>query len=890
MKVFKWIYYPVLLILIVAFVALGFVGVTASDKSSGFDAATRAEVDNHIKAITDLRSHNANYDNNLKSVSDYIRSSVREDQIIQYRPTSYPDSEEGLNTASYSLTSENGKTVPRPSVVTQSAVILASTAEKMNTLEDGTYYVNRTVNNLVVAIPGADTLAKYADPENEQLSYGDVIMFTAHYDTSTLNAGAANNTAAVANMIEVINAAANRETKYKNDLLFVFTSGGEEGALGAYAFKYQFKGFDDIYSRVKLAFNFDAVGGTGALIMSEVTSDGAALVSAYADLGGKAYSSSLYSSVFAAENKITDFDIYDDIAAYDFVTLGNENSGTAFDTVDNLDSGVVNAFGNMMNNAVSYFGDKTLGDYAAGGSAGFFNYLGATIWYTDFVAYIIAAIIILLVAAIVFFAVRKKSVNFVKAGLGAAVQLLTMLATLVCLYVAYLIVTLLLTGLEVINIHAIATVVTANVGLLVSSIVLAFALSVIFYIVFKKVFAVRATDVVRGNALLIALLAVIFCFAAPQVSYLFFVVAVLQLVVMLVTALTKDKFKAKFGFDMERLFLYVIPVILMMPVLCGELYLASAVTPAVMLPLYLTMFTLYGGAIMPYADYLKRPLGKLAAALPMRTIRVERVVTEKIEDAAKKGKFTEVTHAKVFKEKVTRTYSNALGITLVSFLGVVAIVLFTAFGGGFGSGVSSNYSYYDEIYKDALVYVCDDDVETLEVYDLDAYKYIARYVDGFTWDADKGAYVRTDTAGGIGLTTKLSVTADSANNKLFTVNTSETGTSQITVTLSGFAAGSIDKVTFTLEGGKEVEYDLTSHSSEVLTFILPYAESSGFTFEIEGDTDSVDVSVEQRGSNIQLSNNYSVFSILSEAYSLDETIKDNLTMNIIMKTSSTFSF
>ena len=33
----------------------------------------------------------------------------------------------------------------------------------------------------------------------------------------------------------------------------------------------RFKGFDDIYSRVKLAFNFDAVGGTGALIMSEVT-------------------------------------------------------------------------------------------------------------------------------------------------------------------------------------------------------------------------------------------------------------------------------------------------------------------------------------------------------------------------------------------------------------------------------------------------------------------------------------------------------------------------------------------------------------------------------------------------------------------------------------------
>lgn len=70
---------------------------------------------------------------------------------------------------------------------------------------------------------------------------------------------------------------------------------------------------------------------------------------------------------------------------------------------------------------------------------------------------------------------------------------------------------------------------------------------------------------------------------------------------------------------------------------------------------------------MPYADYLKRPLGKLAAALPMRTIRVERVVTEKIEDAAKKGKFTGSNSCQSVQEKVTRTYSNALGITLVSF-------------------------------------------------------------------------------------------------------------------------------------------------------------------------------------------------------------------------------
>lgn len=886
MKVFKWIYYPVLILLLLALVAFGFTGVALSDSSAEFGADARAAVDKHIKSITDLGSHNAGLNGNLTSVADYIRSSVREGDKVKYRPTDYPDAD-GINSKTVFSVTDG---VPQPSIVNQSAVILQSTAEKMNTIEDGTYYVDRTVNNLVVAVPGSDTIAKYADPDNEQLSYGDAVMFTAHYDSSSVNAGASDNTAAVANMIEMIRKVVDRESVYKNDLLFVFTSGEEEGALGAYAFKYQFTGFNNIYSRVKVAFNFDAVGGSGALIMSEATGSGAAIVSAYAAMGGRSYSSSVFSALFADENKITDFEIYDDIAALNFVTAGNDNTGTAFDTPDNLDKGVVNAFGNMMNRAVDYFGDRSLGGYADTASAGFFNYLGLTVWYAEFAAYIIAAIIVLLVAAIVFVAVRKKTINLVKAGLGAAVQALTAAATLVCLFVAYLIISLILTGFEVININALASVVYTNIGLLVFSIILALTLSVIFYSVFKKVFAVRATDVVRGNALIIALLAVIFCFAAPEVSYIFFIVALLQMVVMLLSAVFKLRFKEKFGFDIERLFLYAIPAILMLPVLCADLYLATKVTPLIMLPVYLVMFVLYGGAIMPYADYLRRPLAKLAAKMPARTVRVERVVTEKIEDEAKKGKFTEVTHAKIFKEKTPRTYSNSFGIMLAAVLSSVAIILFSAFGGGFGSGISTAYGYYDEIYKDALVYVWDNGTETLEVRDLDAYKYIARYVDGFEWNAEKNAYVKADSSGSMAIPTKLSVAADSANSKLFTVTTSETGTSRISVTLSDFGAGSLDKITFTAVGGKESSFDLSLSEEETLTFELPFGFESGFTFEIEGDAEGMTVSVEQRGSNTQLANNHSDFSVLKEAYSLDENIKNNLKMSIVMKTTASFTF
>ena len=78
MKVFKWIYYPVLILLLLALVAFGFTGVALSDSSAEFGADARAAVDKHIKSITDLGSHNAGLNGNLTSVADYIRSSVRE--------------------------------------------------------------------------------------------------------------------------------------------------------------------------------------------------------------------------------------------------------------------------------------------------------------------------------------------------------------------------------------------------------------------------------------------------------------------------------------------------------------------------------------------------------------------------------------------------------------------------------------------------------------------------------------------------------------------------------------------------------------------------------------------------------------------------------------------
>lgn len=887
MKIFKWIYYPILILLTAAFITLGFTGVALNGAKSDLPEDVRKAVDGHITKITGFGSRFEGNEENLSDTYDYIRSELRTNEVFRYRSTDTPDSN-GLNSATAWYPGSDNK--PLPSVVRQDARILQSTAEKMSTVEDGTYYVNRTVTNVVAVVPGSDTAAKYADRNNEELSYGDAILFTANYDTSVLGSGAADNTAAVANLMEIAKQVAKKEGGYKNDFVFLFTAGGEEGSLGAAAFKYQFTGFDGIASRVKLAFNFDAVGQAGALILSEVTGSDTKLVSAFASMSGKAYASSVFTTLFAKENKLTDFEIYNDVAAMNFVTVNNKNSGTVYDTAENLSPSVVNSIGSMMNSAVGYFGDRNLGEVNPDNSVSgpFFNYLGGTVSYANFVPYIFAGLIIAMLGVIVFFSLYKKSLDIIKALLGAAVQLLTMAATLVCAYIGFLIVTLLLSGFEVINIHAIGAVVYTNVGLLIFAIIFALALSVVFYSIFKKVFAVRAADVVRGNALLTAVLAVVFAFALPAVSHLFFIVAFVELAVMIATMFARKAFKEQFGFSIEKLFLYTVPAIFMLPVLCGDLFLASSVAPAVLLPLYLMMFMLYFGTIMPYADYLKRPIGKLVAALPERTVRVERMVTEEQPRKDMPSKTETVTHAKIFKEKEKRTYRNAYGITAVAAVSAVAVILFSAFGAKFGVGVSSNFSHADEIYKDALVYVSDNGTSTLEIHDLDAYKYVARYFNDFTWDSEKNAYVRFDSNDALG-SDKPTVTADETNKKLFTVKPSTVGKGTVAVKLSGFAAGSVDKVTFRQVGTRELEYDLAASDEESFTFILPFGTDSEFTLEVDCDATSLEIEVEQRGYSLPQANNHSVFSVLQEVYSDNDEVNGKLTMRCILKTKSTFT-
>lgn len=879
MKKLKRIYYPILVLITLALVVLGVLTSALPIGGDELSASSRTKVNENITELSDAIHSSADagsYDY-VSSLRSILRKLDVDGDYVAYDGGLSVHDEDGYNTGvDYYTGSSAAANKPFPTILRTKSVVTEETLVG-TTVEDNTYYVGYEFYQLAFAIPGKDTVAAYADTENAEPVYGDAVLITTHFDTSTLSSES--NVATVANMLEVAYTTAydyiNGNLDYKNDIVFLFTFGNEEVNLGALTFMRQCSCLKNVAARIKTVVNFDALGSSGKLTVTDAV--GSAAIGAFSAFGGTG--SSVFASLFAPLQHTTVIENAG-LAGIDFTVVPDSTTGTTDATVSDKTSV---AIGSMIARTVKYFGNANVSSFTTDGSGAYFNYLGGSAYYTNIAAYVIAAILIVMLAFLVFFSIKKKHVRLDKAIKGVGVQLLTAVSTMAAAFVAFIVFALIACGFEVINFYAIFTVTSANISMMLLAIAISLALSVPFYSFYKKIFDVKGTPVIQGNALIFAVVAIITLFAMPEISYVFAIPALLWLVIMLVMSIAKNSIAKKLGFNPDRLFLYAIPTILILPVVLGEMILAFSVLPMACLPVMMGLMVMFCGGIMPYADRLVRPVSAFVAKLPKRKIKVKRTVVETVEDPVKKGKFTEVEQTKVIVEEVERTYSNSVGVVIVSLICSIAIIIISAFGGGFGSGISSNYTFSDELYKDALVYVNDNGATRLEVRDLDAFKYINRCIEGFSWDAQKGAYVKSDSNS---LDMNLVVSADSDNSKLFTVTADETANSRITVYLDGFSAGSVDTVTFKL-GDQELEYSLADDATEA-KFVLPYGEDSGFTFEIEGSASYVNVSLEQRYfGNANIAQNHTLWKALQTEYSNDKSV--NLRFSIILKTDRTFS-
>jgi len=780
----------------------------------------------------------------------------------------------------------NADSAPMPTLTVQSTQADSETMNRISPRSEKAAYVAKTVRNVAVYIPGTDTLGGKAD--------ADVLMLTVRYDAIGPEATAA---AVAGAAVGHARALAQGKPAVKNDVLIVFCDAGLEHALGLYTFLHQFEGFNEVTSRIKLAADFDARGNRGPLVLYDASQNASKALSEFARGNSFVRLNSFTDSLTAQDSTGSAAAQSVNIPALSFANIGALRvERTPLDTADNLSQNVVRAHAEAMSTVISCFGNANLAalsDESAGETGVYFNYYGFfTASFPTLLAMLLSGLVIGLLIAVLAVNAKKKAFSPVKALLGALLQLLAIVGALAALYLVYLVASLFMAGFGVFTMGAFGAFNFMSVGVVISAMVVFGAIMVLIYVLLKKSFMVKANDVVRGNVLLVALAAIITAFAAPAISYLFTFLAALQLTVLLISTLIKAKFKSKFNFGVERMLLYVWPTVIVMPLFIAAIYMTAVVTSFVMLPVLLILFAMLAGAALPYADFLKRKLDAAFKKLPARSIRYEKEVTEMVEDRAKKGKFTSVTSKKIFKEKVKWNYKNRLGITVVTFIASLCLLLFASINtGGFHAKIVSNpATMQGYFYNGALNLVYADDAQTaarttLEVRDRQAYRYISEHIQGMSWNAETRVHEKT-ISNRLGNLTP-SVTPDRENNRV--IYHTEHRESRIVLTVNN--TQNMRNFTFSFANNKEIfdveDNDLEKYefvnlqNAPSLTFYLPF--NSGPFICIEFDqTLGMEFQFEEQfeAKNIMLQDVTEIRSILDANF---YPALDGLKINIIYR-------
>jgi len=719
MKIFKRVYYPILAALVVLMLVLGMVDSRVGMSGGNLaDSKVNAAFDYAVKIAQsggeENRTHNSYDEEARKAVRTYIETELlKEERAILVTNDELDD--DGNNTVEYAETADDvNKTVEYAKTAegkNRASLYVQKTKVRQDSQNGDEIAAEREVDNLILAIPGESA---------------DAILLHARYDSAYLG-GAADASATGALLQTAADMLASNAAP-KNTVVFLFGDAGQEGDLGACAFVNQFVGFDNVAKNIRAAGDF-RVGGTGGTLMLYGGNDGSlGVMNKYASFNGSALASSalevLTSGDHGAGNKA-----FGDYSSLVFDNRGGFNDYATSDDVT-VNKNLVSQQANAMSKFVECFANSSLGDIKSDVDGVYFSYLDVlTVSYSNTVAYVIAGVIAAMLIAAAIVNMRTKAFSWGKTLAGAAVQLVAILGSMLVMLGLYYLFALLLCGFGVLPFQGLSSIKFAGGGLFVAASIMAITIAVFFYIILKRTFAVRAADVVRGNTVLFAVAAVILSFAAPAISYPFTCAAIFSLAAMIATAAAKNKFKAKFGMDIDRLFLYVWAAVFTLPVAVPVMFAAQTLFPAVSIVVLMAFMIALAGFIAPFADYLKPVLDKAFKKLPERTVRYERMVTEKVEDRAKKGKFTEVTSKKIIKEKTPWNYLNRIGLVTVCVIASVMIMLFSSFSTSFSSSALDAPSYYDSIYNDSLVYVYDGSAVTVEVHDRIAYDYI-RYAVG----------------------------------------------------------------------------------------------------------------------------------------------------------------
>lgn len=831
-RLFKLVYYPVLALVALLMIVFSVVDGVFGYKPSKYDADFYNAVNAHIAGLGGTRSQMSS--SGTEAARDYIVDTLDKNGFALADEVKEGEDNDDPITTVTDFVKSSGIAVPTVTVMTA-----IPTAELQTEMGVDSYLVGAEVSDVVAVIPSEKTA------NGEQ---SGAVVITVRYDTRTDTAGATGNAAFVATAMQSLIKYVTDDVKFDNDIVVVFTEEFGE-AYGSYVFFDAFKGFNDVVSRARAGISLDAYGNAGTLALTDSSNAGLDYINLYTKASGTAFNSSIAeASVPEAllQRGSTAAFAHADIPAVQVAVVGGiEAAQSVLDSADSVSSAILHQQAKLFGGFASVFGNSAKELGAADGALAVFSYFDwGTVAYNNVAAYVIAAITVALIAAAIAVIAVKKSFSVKKLFIALGVELLVIASSLVALFGAYFLVTLMLTGFGVLPIHAITQIRHFNAGILIAAMLVSTAAAFGFSTLYKKLFKVTSSDVARGTTLLFGFAAAIMGFAVPQFSYITAWVGLLGVALLLATALLNGKLKESFGFGFDRLFVYTIPFVICAPLVFSSIAAMIALLPMILLPLVMTLFVAALGTAVPYLDRTQPMLDRVAKKLPKRTLRIERVVTEKVEDRAKKGKFTERTVKRVDKEKVAVNYKNYFGISVIAAIGCVVALFSGGFGVGYGKTLTAPHSYAEAVYNDAIVYEWSQSggttTQKIIVDDLIAYKYIRYAVPDLVWDSANEYYYKTVSYNTSDIiASKPNVQKNGEGH--YTVDTFDGPRSTVTLTIP--SASAITKITVTNSRGIDYEYEFAS--VEEIALALPYGFGD-FTMAIEGASPSAVKYEEQR--------------------------------------------
>jgi hypothetical protein len=264
----------------------------------------------------------------------------------------------------------------------------------------GAPYSAGTIQNVIATLPGTNSTG--------------ALLLTAHYDSVATGPGASDNASGVATLLETLRALRGGSA-LKNDVIFAFTDGEEDGGLGAQAFV-------DEYSPAKLvsvALIVDSGGSCGrtTLVMESQHQQNGWLVRKVAATVRRPLAASITDDFRSSMSSGDDLNLYP--KGIEAINSGINGCPTTYhtmkDNLENLDARSVQDLGNSSLTLARHLGTLDL-KHTSEGKVVYFAFWGRLFFYPVTWVPPLTLFILAVLAGIVFLGFRRE--RFTARGLG----------------------------------------------------------------------------------------------------------------------------------------------------------------------------------------------------------------------------------------------------------------------------------------------------------------------------------------------------------------------------------------------------------------------------------------------------------------------------------------